>query len=87
MLGVRLVGDICARPAAVGCLIVVGRTQYSGQPIGKTIQALYRFGVVLAANTTTQQVFGQLPAGNPSEQALASQLAPRSAVDQHTRSP
>jgi len=66
-----------APPAAAGCLIVVGRTaSAAGQPIGKTVQALYRFGVVLAANSTTQQMFGQLPPGNPSEQALASQLAP-----------
>jgi hypothetical protein len=66
-----------APPAAAGCLIVVGRvTNPAGQPIGKTIQALYRFGVVLAANSTTQQAFGQLPPGNPSELALASHLAP-----------
>jgi hypothetical protein len=69
-----------APPAAAGCLIVVGRTaSAAGQPIGTTIQALYRFGVVLAANSATQQVFGQLPQGNPSEQALASQLAPAGA--------
>jgi hypothetical protein len=66
-----------APPAAAGCLIVVGRATYPvGQPIGKTIQALYRFGVVLAVNTTTQQAFGQLPPGNLAELALASQLAP-----------
>jgi hypothetical protein len=70
-------GAYAAPPAAAGCLIVVGRaTSPPGQPIGKTIQALYRFGVVLAANATTQQVFGQLPPGNPAELALASHLAP-----------
>jgi hypothetical protein len=66
-----------ATPAASGCLIVIGRTtDPAGQPIGKTIQALYRFGVVLAANITTQQAFGTLPPGAPSELALARQLAP-----------
>ena len=70
-------GTYAATPAASGCLIIVGRSaDPAGQPIGKSIQALYRFGVVLAANTTTQQAFGQLPRGNPSELALASHLAP-----------
>jgi hypothetical protein len=70
-------GTYVATPAASGCLIVVGRAiDPAGQPIGKTIQALYRFGVVLAVNITTQQAFGQLPRGTASELALASHLAP-----------
>jgi hypothetical protein len=70
-------GTYVTPPAAAGCLIVVGRTaDTEGQPIGKTIQTLYRFGVLLAANAGAQQALGPLPPGNPSELALASRLAP-----------
>jgi hypothetical protein len=70
-------GTYAAPPAAAGCLIVIGRiADPAGQPIGKTIQALYRFGVMLAANPGAQQAFGQLPQVTPSELALASHLTP-----------
>src|SRR5262249_28679229 len=70
-------GAYVAPPAAAGCLIVIGRTlDPSGRPIGETIQTLYRFGVMLAANPGAQAVFAQLAPVTPSEQTLANQLAP-----------
>ncbi len=70
-------GTYAAPPAAAGCLIVFGRAMSpTGQPIGETIQTLYRFGVLLAVNPGAMQTFAQLSSAAPSEQALARQLAP-----------
>jgi hypothetical protein len=74
-------GTYAAPPAAAGCLIVFGRAMSStGQPIGATIQMLYRFGVLLAVNPGARQAFAQLSSAAPSEQALARQLAPPGAL-------
>jgi hypothetical protein len=51
-----------------------------GQPIGETIQMLYRFGVLLAVNPSAMQALAQLAPAAPSEQALARQLAPPGAL-------
>jgi hypothetical protein len=70
-------GTYVAPPAAAGCLTVIGSAMSpSGQPIGETVQVLYRFGVLLAANAGAQQAFRQMPPVSPSEQTLASRLAP-----------
>jgi hypothetical protein len=70
-------GTYTAPPAAAGCLIVFGRAMSAtGQPIGETIQTLYRFGVLLAVNPGAMRAFAQLSSAAPSEQALARQLAP-----------
>jgi hypothetical protein len=70
-------GTYAAPPAAAGCLIVFGRAMGpTGQPIGATIQTLYRFGVLLAVNPGAMQAFAQLSSAASSEQALARQLAP-----------
>jgi hypothetical protein len=70
-------GTYVTPPAAAGCLIVNGPAMNAaGQPIGETIQTLYRFGVLLAANAGAEQAFGQLTQVNASEQALVSRLAP-----------
>jgi hypothetical protein len=70
-------GTYAAPPAAAGCLIVFGRAMSpTGQPIGATIQTLYRFGVLLAVNPGAMQAFAQLSSAASSEQALARQLAP-----------
>jgi hypothetical protein len=52
----------------------------TGQPIGDTIQTLYRFGVLLAVNSAAMQAFAQLALAAPSEQALARRLAPPGAL-------
>jgi hypothetical protein len=73
-------GTYVATPAAAGCLIVIGRTaDPAGQPLGETVQTLYRFGVLLAANEAARQAFGQLAQVNPVELALARRLAPAGA--------
>jgi hypothetical protein len=70
-------GTYAAPPAAAGCLIVFGRAMSAtGQPLGDTIQMLYRFGVLLAVNSGAMQAFAQLALAAPSEKALARQLAP-----------
>jgi len=74
-------GTYATPPAAAGCLIVFGRAMSpTGQPIGETIQMLYRFGVLLAVNPDAMQAFAQLASAAPSEQALARQLAPPGAL-------
>jgi hypothetical protein len=74
-------GTYTAPPAAAGCLIVFGRAMSpTGQPIGETIQTLYRFGVLLAVNQGAMQAFAQLSSAAPSEQALARRLAPPGAL-------
>jgi hypothetical protein len=74
-------GTYVAAPAAVGCLIVIGRAMDSaGQPIGDTIQTLYRFGVLSAVNQGAQQAFARLSLASSSERALARQLAPPGAL-------
>lgn len=74
-------GTYTAPPAAAGCLIVFGRAMSpTGQPIGETIQTLYRFGVLLAVNLGAMQAFAQLSSAAPSERALARQLAPPGAM-------
>jgi hypothetical protein len=74
-------GTYAAPPAATGCLIVFGRSMSpTGQPIGDTIQTLYRFGVLLAVNSGAMQAFAHLALAAPSEQALARQLAPPGAL-------
>jgi hypothetical protein len=74
-------GAYTAPPAAAGCLIVFGRVMSAtGQPIGDTIQTLYRFGVLLAVNSGAMQAFAQLAPAAPSEQALARELAPPGAL-------
>jgi hypothetical protein len=74
-------GTYVAPPATAGCLIVFGRAMSPiGQPIGETIQMLYRFGVLLAVNPGAMRAFAQLAPAAPSEQALARQLAPPGAL-------
>jgi hypothetical protein len=74
-------GTYAAPPAATGCLIVFGSAvSPAGQPIGATIQTLYRFGVLLAVNPGATQAFAQLSSAAPSERALARQLAPPGAL-------
>jgi hypothetical protein len=74
-------GTYTAPPAAAGCLIVFGHDMSpTGQPIGDTIQTLYRFGVLLAVNSAAMQAFAQLALAAPSEQALARRLAPPGAL-------
>jgi hypothetical protein len=51
-----------ARNPADGCMILVGATQPPGGfPSGKTLNVLYQFGVLLAANQTAHDVLPQLP--------------------------
>lgn len=67
---------VAARPTAEGCLLIGGKTVGSnGVPTGATVYALYRFGVLLAANDEAQRRLPQAPVADAAAQALARRLA------------
>jgi len=57
-----------ARNPADGCMILVGATTTSGGfPSGKTLDVLYQFGMLLAANQTAQDVLPELPVASAAD--------------------
>lgn len=65
---------LAANPAN-GCLLVFQIMDQSGQPAGKPLRFLYRFGLVLAANSAAHRLMPALPVAIGDEAALARQLA------------
>jgi hypothetical protein len=60
-----------AHNPADGCMIVIGTIQSSGDgfPGGKTLNVLYQFGVLLAADQMAQDVLPELPVANAADLA------------------
>jgi hypothetical protein len=57
-----------ARNPADGCMILIGATTTSGGfPSGKTLNVLYQFGVLLAADQSTHQVLPELPVASAAD--------------------
>jgi hypothetical protein len=57
-----------ARNPADGCMILIGATTTSGGfPSGKTLNVLYQFGVLLAADQTAHQALPELPVASAAD--------------------
>jgi hypothetical protein len=66
-----------ASTAELGCLLAGSRMDpITGKPTGPIALALYRAGVLVAANAEAQRDFPTLPVASPHERALASAVAP-----------
>jgi hypothetical protein len=65
-----------ARNSADGCLLLGGRPSTAGGlPTGATANALYRFGLLVAANDEAHRLLPGLPAADAHEQAIAAEIA------------
>jgi hypothetical protein len=67
--------DLGARNPADGCLLLGGSSTANGPPTGATVNVLYRFGLLYAANDAAHRLLPGLPLLDAHGQALAAQIA------------
>jgi hypothetical protein len=63
------------RNSADGCLLLGGSSIATAPPTGATVNVLYRFGLVYAANDAAHRLFPGLPLVDAHGQAVASEIA------------